>query len=109
MSSAVTAATENGTSCNEVARFCAVTMISSVISSSDEACCADKANGMATNNAAAPRGIHGFMRPLLDSVVIWVRQRGRERPSPRLRTCGAKYGGIHGRWQKRKEPKLIPL
>src|SRR6186997_1162317 len=94
MSSDVTAATENGTSCSEVARFCAVTMISSTSSSSFETCCADNANGMARNNAAPPRGIHEFMRPLLNLSLFGYDGRGRERPSPRLRTCGAEYGDI---------------
>src|SRR5690349_13689566 len=115
MSSEVTAATEKGTSCSEVARFNAVTVISSTSSSSDVACgacvpCwADNANGMARNNAAPPRGIHDFMRPLLYLSLFGYDSWGRERPSPRLRTCGAEYGDITGRWQKWNEPKLIPL
>jgi hypothetical protein len=38
--SAVIAATENGTSCSDVSRFCAVTMISSLMSSSFGVSCA---------------------------------------------------------------------
>src|SRR4051812_21336843 len=82
MSSLVTAATENGTSCSAVARFCAVTVITSVISSSVGAggFCAHTANGRPSSNAATPREIPVFMRPLL--AVSGAAGDSTERPTP---------------------------
>jgi hypothetical protein len=91
MSSLVTAATENGTSCNVVVRFCAETTISSLISSSvgeeGGGVCAHSAKGAPINSTAVPREILVFMRPLLCLVVEERRSKG-DRPHA-LPTCWA--------------------
>src|SRR5690349_17535485 len=87
MSSLVTAATENGTSCRVVVRFCADTTISSLISSSvgldGDGVCAQMAKGAPINSAAAQREIPVFMRPLL--CLSGERSKGDQAPrSPHL-------------------------
>ena len=72
----VMAATEKGTSCNEVARFCAVTTMTSLSSSSvtGGCSCAEMASGTPNSNAAVPRDFHDFMRPLLDVLLCGSHQ-----------------------------------